>query len=432
MAWIEHWVRSDGGTSYQVRFRLGGGRTGPRQKETFSASSDAENLARAEGFKTMVDAAGQMWPEGWVKGYGFVRPAHVSGPTEDKAKSVPQVPTLVEVGTEYVNQIVEITPGQRKRYHAQLQILAELDVAGPDGSPYRPFAVPVDAISEADVRAWLIGWDRAVKTKANYHGLLHGVIRYAIECGHRTDDPCQRTAPKNSTIRASRADLRFLTETELVTVADAAGQAADVIRAAAATGLRLGELTALWVGDIDLDRHRLRVNKAWKRQGEGGATDIPRWLRPRLKAKHTMPGHYLGNPKTPKSKRTIALSVETAAILRPLVAGRAVDDFVLTDLTGRPIHHADLYRRIWAPLMTTLNASGIAPFRFHDLRHSHVAWLIAGGVPLPHIQARLGHESIATTIDTYGHLLPSGGDLINAVVDNVLAGETIRGPRQQP
>jgi hypothetical protein len=38
--------------------------------------------------------------------------------------------------------------------------------------------------------------------------------------------------------------------------------------------------------------------------------------------------------------------------------------------------------------------------------------LIAGGAPLPHIQARLGHESITTTIDTYGHLLPAGDELI--------------------
>ena len=55
----------------------------------------------------------------------------------------------------------------------------------------------------------------------------------------------------------------------------------------------------------------------------------------------------------------------------------------------------------------------LAPFRFHDLRHTHVAWLIAGGAPLPHIQARLGHESITTTIDTYGHLLPAGDELIS-------------------
>jgi integrase len=44
--------------------------------------------------------------------------------------------------------------------------------------------------------------------------------------------------------------------------------------------------------------------------------------------------------------------------------------------------------------------------RVHDLRHSHASWLIAQGLPLSYIQARLGHESIQTTVDRYGHLMP--------------------------
>ena len=51
-----------------------------------------------------------------------------------------------------------------------------------------------------------------------------------------------------------------------------------------------------------------------------------------------------------------------------------------------------------------------------------MAWLIAGGAPLPHIQARLGHESITTTIDTYGHLLPAGDELISRIIDTALTG----------
>ena len=42
----------------------------------------------------------------------------------------------------------------------------------------------------------------------------------------------------------------------------------------------------------------------------------------------------------------------------------------------------------------------------HDLRHSHASALIAAGIPLPVIQRRLGHESIQTTVDVYGHLAP--------------------------
>lgn len=50
---------------------------------------------------------------------------------------------------------------------------------------------------------------------------------------------------------------------------------------------------------------------------------------------------------------------------------------------------------------------------------------MAGGAPLPHIQARLGHESITTTIDAYGHLLPAGDELISGIVNTALTGGTI-------
>ncbi|MFD0883127.1 tyrosine-type recombinase/integrase [Streptosporangium algeriense] len=44
--------------------------------------------------------------------------------------------------------------------------------------------------------------------------------------------------------------------------------------------------------------------------------------------------------------------------------------------------------------------------RIHDLRHTHVAWLISDNTPMAAVQRRMGHTSITTTIDRYGHLLP--------------------------
>jgi hypothetical protein len=58
-----------------VVWREGGGRHGAYQAETFSIGSDAQNLARADGFMEMVEAAGQHWPGGWVRGVGFGRPS---------------------------------------------------------------------------------------------------------------------------------------------------------------------------------------------------------------------------------------------------------------------------------------------------------------------------------------------------------------------
>jgi hypothetical protein len=99
MAWIEERKRRDGGTSCQVQWRLGGARTGPRQTETFGAGTDEQNRARADGLLKMVTAAGENWPDGWVKGQGFVR-ARVD------ADPMLRPPSVTEIGSEYVRQIV--------------------------------------------------------------------------------------------------------------------------------------------------------------------------------------------------------------------------------------------------------------------------------------------------------------------------------------
>lgn len=68
---------------------------------------------------------------------------------------------------------------------------------------------------------------------------------------------------------------------------------------------------------------------------------------------------------------------------------------------GGPVRRSNLRRHVWLP---AVQASVDEPMRFHDLRHTHVAMLIAQGEHPKTIQARLGHTSISTTLDTYGHL----------------------------
>ena len=67
---VEGYVKAgaDGSLTARVIWRPGGTRDASRVWETFGAGSDAQNLARADGFKRMVEAAGQRWPDGWVKG----------------------------------------------------------------------------------------------------------------------------------------------------------------------------------------------------------------------------------------------------------------------------------------------------------------------------------------------------------------------------
>ncbi|HSK92080.1 MAG TPA: tyrosine-type recombinase/integrase, partial [Euzebyales bacterium] len=55
--------------------------------------------------------------------------------------------------------------------------------------------------------------------------------------------------------------------------------------------------------------------------------------------------------------------------------------------------------------------------RFHDLRHTHAALLIAQGAHTKAIQYRLGHSSITVTLDRYGHLFPALDDALTDALD---------------
>jgi hypothetical protein len=59
--------------------------------------------------------------------------------------------------------------------------------------------------------------------------------------------------------------------------------------------------------------------------------------------------------------------------------------------------------------------------RFHDLRHFYASALIAANLNPKVIQARLGHATLAETMDTYGHLFPDAEDLGRTAVDLALA-----------
>jgi integrase len=68
---------------------------------------------------------------------------------------------------------------------------------------------------------------------------------------------------------------------------------------------------------------------------------------------------------------------------------------------------ADWFRnQVWEPAR---QAAGLPNVRFHDLRHAHASWLLAGGADLQVVKERLGHASIATT-EKYLHSLPTADE----------------------
>ena len=89
--------------------------------------------------------------------------------------------------------------------------------------------------------------------------------------------------------------------------------------------------------------------------------------------------------------------------------------FVFTSPDGGPLRHTNFYRRHYKPAVTAGNLDHRT--RFHDLRHTAAALMIAEGAHLLAVKQRLGHSSIQVTADRYGHLFPSLEDALTARLD---------------
>ena len=88
------------------------------------------------------------------------------------------------------------------------------------------------------------------------------------------------------------------------------------------------------------------------------------------------------------------------------------------ELTGRERLFPITDRAIQKKMKQKVELLKLKPIRVHDLRHSHVALLIERGIPSLVIAQRVGHDSVNTTMNIYGHLYPNKqkqvADMLNA------------------
>jgi len=137
--------------------------------------------------------------------------------------------------------------------------------------------------------------------------------------------------------------------------------------------------------------------------------------------------------KTPKGRRSLALDPATLAELRAhrarqaeeqAIAGGTKDSgLVFTMPDGSPIHP----QRISAWFIQHTRAAGLPRIRLHDVRHSYATAALAAGIPPKVISERLGHATIAITMDTYSHVIPGLDEHAAGAVARLIlgAGEAI-------
>jgi integrase-like protein len=160
------------------------------------------------------------------------------------------------------------------------------------------------------------------------------------------------------------------------------------------TGLRQGELLGLRWRDVDWAARRILVHHTLVRIHG-------RW--------------WLGEPKTAKSERSVALTDPTVDLLRThrahqaerlLAIGHRVtdDDFVFSDDAGEPLWGRHVTTREFQPL---LRQAELPPIRFHDLRDTFATLQLAAGTSPKIVSEVLGHKDMAIILDRYSHAMPT-------------------------
>jgi integrase len=367
MATVRVRKRKDGSTYIQVRYRLDG----------VESSASFDDHAEALQFRELATRIGpakalDVWR---------VEQHHAAGMTVEKWVS------------HYIDHLTGIAKSTLYDYRSYLR-----NNIGPALG-----ALPLAALTGDDVARWvqdMADGGASGKTIANKHGFLSAALNGAVKAGRIAANP----AAGARLPRSERPPMVFLSRDEFVLVRDSVTEHwRPLVEFLAASGARFGEVAALRPADVDRDAATVSISRAWRRTYARG-------------------GYELGPPKTRKSVRTINVP---ATVLDKLDYS---GDWLFTTPgqggrwdAGSPVRLPNFRANVWAPALARATRDGLTKSpRIHDLRHTCASWLIAAGVPLPVIQAHLGHESIEVTVGVYGHLDRSSGRAAAAAIGEIL------------
>jgi integrase len=337
------------GTAYDVVYRVA--------KQQRSLTFD--DRAAADEFRSLVDAV------------GGERAQEIHGIGASRRSARPDLTVA-----KWVEHYIANLSGVERRTPEDYRGILRNDISPVIGE------IPLDRLSRDDIAGWvehMRGAGASGKTIANKHGLLSAALNAAVNQKHIPANPGLGVRLP----RTERDEMRFLSHEEFNALAAAVTEPwRPMIRFLVASGARLSEVTALRPRDVNRSTSTVRISRAWKR-GPGG--------------------YQIGAPKTRRSVRTIDVAASVLADLD------YTGEYLFTNpgrgrrAAGGPVRAPNLRANVWWPAIELAEISAPRP-RLHDLRHTCASWMIAAGVPLPVIQRHLGHESIKTTVDLYGHL----------------------------
>lgn len=253
---------------------------------------------------------------------------------------------------------------------------------------------PMNEITAVDIIKWqnmLMNQEYSPTYLRMIQNQLTALFNHAERFYDLRDNPCKKVDKMG---RSNARELNFWTKDEYEVFIKGFGAEDEMYRIIFQMlfwlGCRVGEVLALTASDIDLEKGTVSVSKTYLRRNK---TD------------------YITSPKTESSNRKITIPKFLKGEIKEYLDRQyelAPEDriFPITD------------RAVQKKMKKKTEETKLKPIRVHDLRHSHIALLIEKGLQPLVIAQRVGHDSVNTTMNIYGHLYPNKqkevADLLNA------------------
>ena len=244
------------------------------------------------------------------------------------------------------------------------------------------------------------------QTVLHMHRVLKRALSQAVKWGLITRNPCD--AVDNIPKPNKKERLTFTTEETLHLLEQLNGKRLYLpVLLAVTTGMRRGEIMGLRWKDIDLDNNRLYIRQIVIETREYGVE--------------------IKQPKTDSSSRSIALPkittealkkyrVKQAELALQIGKGLTPESMLFDELSGLHIPG-----RITVNFRKFVKSHGFKHVTFHDLRHTHATHLLEQNIHPKIVSERLGHSTIALTMNTYSHVMPTMQEEAANKVDDMLS-----------
>jgi integrase len=223
---------------------------------------------------------------------------------------------------------------------------------------------------------------------------LRAIFRRAISRGDLAVNPC--TGLELPAVRGRRERYASPEEAEAL-IAAVPEQDRPIWATAMYAGLRLGELRALRVEDVDVATGVIRVERGW--DPAEGAIDLK---------------SHAGRRKVP-----IAAILRDYLVEHLVGADRSGDELIFGNAPEIPFTPNMLQRRAdkaWTE-------AGIERITPHACRHTFASLMIAAGVNAKALSTFMGHAKIGITLDRYGHLMPGSEEEAAGLLDTYLSAQ---------